>query len=77
MEDKIKQAKQILQGFSNLLLSKVNLTSDELNELGQKRLDICKVCPVFNTNKSICSSCGCYMPAKTKVENAECPEKHW
>lgn len=66
----------ITKGFSNLLLNKINVTSEELNELSEKRMDICKKC-TFLSSLKFCKKCGCYMPAKTKVLNEECPEKYW
>lgn len=41
------------------------------------RFAICKNCPLFNEELETCESCGCYMPAKTKLLNAECPEGKW
>lgn len=76
MENKLEQAKQILEGFSNLVKSKVGLTSDELENLAKKRFAICKECPQLS-KKDTCKVCGCYMPAKTKSKRSECPEKHW
>ena len=46
-------------------------------EDADKRLDICKSCPELITLTSQCKKCGCFMPAKTKLENAVCPLGKW
>ena len=45
-------------------------------EVAKDRLDTCKGCPSLRAG-SICSSCGCFMQAKTKLQNATCPEDKW
>ena len=41
-----------------------------------KRIEICKGCEFFSITKQ-CSHCGCYMPAKASLSNAECPVGKW
>lgn len=41
------------------------------------RYKICQACPLFDHKMFTCGSCGCFMPAKTKLKNATCPEGHW
>lgn len=43
------------------------------------RYAICQQCPLkqFDETNFTCKSCGCFMPAKTKLANAECPEGIW
>lgn len=45
-------------------------------EVANSRMDICKGCPRLQL-KSVCSLCKCFMQAKTKLENATCPEDKW
>lgn len=71
----IKEAKQILNGFTNLTLSKVFLSNKEIEELSSKRMNVCNNCP--NLSNNTCKLCGCYMPSKTRVRKASCPDKHW
>jgi len=79
---KLKQLGEIARGFSKLMLSKLELTSDEQKEMADNRLKICregfdnKPCPFFQ-HFEICGKCGCYLPAKTQDKFSECPEKHW
>jgi hypothetical protein len=42
-----------------------------------KRFEICKSCPELIKLTSQCKKCGCFMPAKTKLENAVCPIGKW
>ena len=41
-----------------------------------KRLELCKGCEFFLITKQ-CSKCGCYMPGKVTLSNAECPIGKW
>ncbi|TFG98284.1 hypothetical protein E4H12_06470 [Candidatus Thorarchaeota archaeon] len=41
----------------------------------QERLSICEVCPARDNKR--CTACGCYLPWKTKLKNAECPMDQW
>lgn len=45
-------------------------------DVAQARYDICKECPFFLPTKQ-CSRCGCFMKAKVKLPNADCPEGKW
>lgn len=47
------------------------------DEVAAKRLDTCKQCPKYITLTTQCGVCKCFMPFKTKVENATCPEGKW
>lgn len=41
-----------------------------------RRYDLCKQCPNFTVTKQ-CIKCGCFMPLKTKLLHATCPEELW
>ena len=45
--------------------------------IANERLDICKQCPEFIKLTTQCKKCGCFMEAKTKLPNAECPIGKW
>jgi hypothetical protein len=40
------------------------------------RLALCERCPFF-TGTHQCSRCGCFMPFKTQLLHAKCPEGIW
>jgi hypothetical protein len=49
-------------------------------EKSQERLVICNVCEFkeqITKKHSICSKCGCYILAKTRVQDEQCPEQKW
>ena len=46
------------------------------NEAQQTRYDICKSCSSFTSLKT-CLECGCIMPLKIKITNANCPLGKW
>ncbi len=58
-------------------MMKLNLSTDELNELAEKRIAICHSCPLYNKQMNICNDCGCYIPSKTASRNSNCPKNHW
>lgn len=53
------------------------MTKRVTEEEAQRRLEICKKCPNLIQLTTQCTKCGCYMPAKTKLEAAKCPESKW
>lgn len=68
----------ILEGFNNLLKDKFLILEEDIVELSNKRMDVCKECkPYFIKMTSRCGKCGCYLPAKTKVTSEQCPIKRW
>lgn len=40
------------------------------------RMEMCNSCPHLLITKQ-CDQCGCFMPAKTTLKNAECPIGLW
>ena len=46
-------------------------------KMASERLSICKACPQYNSVTHQCKECGCFMNAKTKLPNAECPLGKW
>lgn len=46
-------------------------------EISEERLSICKQCPELIKLTTQCKKCGCFMNAKTKLPNAECPIGKW
>jgi hypothetical protein len=46
-------------------------------EIADKRMSICSSCPEIIKLTSQCKKCGCFMPAKTKLEAAKCPIGKW
>jgi hypothetical protein len=46
------------------------------NKISEDRLKICQGCEFYKITKQ-CSKCGCVMPIKTQLANAECPIGKW
>jgi hypothetical protein len=44
--------------------------------IAEERYSICKACPMLLPTGN-CKECGCFMSAKTKLPNAECPLHKW
>jgi hypothetical protein len=47
------------------------------NELSKTRSAICALCQHKDKVLNSCNACGCFLPAKTRVEDAECPFGYW
>ena len=45
--------------------------------VAKERMDICLKCPELIGPTKQCKQCGCLMPLKVKLENAECPLGKW
>lgn len=69
----IYQASKTIVDTINTLYKTGEFFSPE--ELSNKRLQICSMCPDFDGSK--CSHCGCFMSIKTKLSAATCPLGHW
>ena len=41
----------------------------------EERLKICRKCPHYNKFWKTCKICNCFMPLKTKLRWAECPDE--
>jgi hypothetical protein len=41
------------------------------------RLATCFTCEARNAKLNTCTVCGCYLPAKTRLEKSECPMDMW
>ena len=56
-----------------------NITStsgdSELEPFALKRIKICRECEHYKM--FMCTQCGCFMPAKTRLKWAECPKQKW
>ena len=45
--------------------------------LAETRFSICEECPELIKLTSQCKKCGCFMKAKTKLQQAVCPLGKW
>lgn len=41
------------------------------------RTEICSTCNLKDKRLNLCKDCGCFLPAKTRVEDAQCPIGKW
>ena len=49
--------------------------ADPPEPFAQKRIAICRECEHYRM--FVCTQCGCFMPAKTRIRFTECPLKKW
>ena len=57
-----------------LVTGKLEFTS---KSIAKERMNICKNCEVRNKTLNTCTICGCFLPAKTKLEKSSCPMELW
>jgi hypothetical protein len=56
----------------------VNPKSEKVSdEVSSQRMETCNSCSSLVQTLRICRHCGCYMPAKTTLAEAECPIGKW
>lgn len=72
------KAKEILEGWANLVIKK-----DFVEVVAQYRLDICNKCE-YNSKRHKsnrpdvhCTKCGCTLAAKVRSMESECPIAKW
>tara|TARA_R110002049_G_scaffold85285_1_gene216869 strand:+ start:932 stop:1174 length:243 start_codon:yes stop_codon:yes gene_type:complete len=69
---------QIVSGYSNLVKSKLGLSSDSDEKIFKARRAICNACE-HKSALDRCLVCGCPLAAKTRSLNplSACPNNHW
>lgn len=76
-----KRIKNIVQGFTSLAVEKVTGKEVLKYERTDERIQICRECEFNywkNNNRRLwCKLCGCFVPAKARVENEKCPKGFW
>lgn len=68
----MKILKHIIHGWWLLLTS-----NKEANKLASERSKACDGCGLKNNVLNICNDCGCFLPAKQRVKDAQCPIDNW
>lgn len=78
MEEKLSPWKKYKQNLGETrpwdLLDKNNYVEGELSHT---RILVCRECPSLLKATMQCKKCGCFMPAKVKLEKATCPLEKW
>lgn len=72
----IKKAKEIAQGYGNLLKSALGVSKEKDLEVFAARRKICNSCE-HRSNMNRCLVCGCPLAAKTKSLISNCPKGLW
>lgn len=71
--------KSIVKGFASLVLRETGNLSLEVEQMAEKRLEVCATCPerTKQFGASQCKICGCILKAKTLVPDEKCPIHKW
>jgi hypothetical protein len=81
MSSKIEKIKEIIETNKNSTVGPMDLinpNSEWANEeVSSERYSICKACPELIKLTKQCKKCGCFMAAKTKLQQATCPIGKW
>lgn len=72
MEITAKDIANYFEAKSNMALDKLGILSEPIEQLVDKRKEICCACPHLKENK--CSLCGCDFPDITYATKKECPD---
>jgi len=84
-----KQLKEIMQGWGNSFLDKLNMLPTIIKEEAEERSKICSTCPIRTDNtcdpnkKGISAKgrafygCGCYIDKKVLCMDCDCPGEYW
>lgn len=67
---------EIVNGYKNLVKSKLGVSSERDEEIFQARRTICNACPA-KTKTDRCAKCGCPLAAKTRSLLSNCPDDLW
>jgi len=51
----------------------ITVSNDEF----ERRMSICKGCPKFQPDMSVCGECGCFLNAKARLNGMKCPMSKW
>ena len=46
-------------------------------ETYRDRLETCRDCSSFQKTLRMCKECGCFMPAKARAIDSDCPKNKW
>jgi hypothetical protein len=68
---------EIVNGYSNLVKSKLGISSKEDENIFEARRTICNACPFKLGGTDRCGKCGCPLAAKTRSLVSSCPVGHW
>lgn len=47
------------------------------NDMARERNAICSPCQHRIKSINVCGSCGCFLPAKQRVSDEDCPNNYW
>ena len=70
LEAAIKQGSQFVDGWRNWLWRR-----PEIEIIAAQRMALCNACPHRQPNT--CGKCGCPLEAKTRANDASCPDGRW
>lgn len=77
MNSPLKKLGNIVKGYTELLKKKVGVTNEEKEKVAKMRYLKCQRCDRRDKKKDTCKVCGCFLPAKVRSLDSECPKGKW
>lgn len=68
----MSKIRNIITGWKNLIVEDKLLTP-----LFEQRFQTCNNCPGDNNKLNVCVLCGCFIPAKCRSPEENCPASYW
>lgn len=70
-----KKAKQIVEGYTTLVIDKVK--RQDTHAFTKDRIRTCSKCELSTKGGLFCKLCWCYIEAATRVKSKKCPIGKW
>lgn len=72
-------ARAVMPAWTKLdaIVKAAGQAANDQHDKARLRLEVCKRCPAFDAKLQRCRDCGCFMPAKTQLPGAKCPQGRW
>lgn len=71
------EIQNIAEGFLNLARKHLNIADEETEKVAVWRYSKCLQCADLDKEKNTCNICGCFMKAKVRASEANCPIGRW
>mgnify|MGYP000114120605 CR=1 FL=1 len=78
--DATKEYPSIAQQAKNMAQSAKDVAKDPRwvdNEEYERRMTLCRACPLYDKEQNRCRKCGCMLKGKARFKAGKCPIQKW
>lgn len=78
--DATKEYPSIAQQAKNMAQSAKDVAKDPRwvdNEEFERRMTLCRACPLYDKEQNRCRKCGCMLKGKARFKAGKCPIQKW